>query len=119
MKARIRRRREANRTITGSLDFIHTHNPGRLIEFVAVSPSSNYYVHMVADGEVLFNESWPELNAENNYVETYGAYQEGSSYVFSTSGWSWNDEFTVRIGTNGQITFTLLYAVWVEYVEEE
>lgn len=77
---------------------------GKLVKLRIVSPSSNFHVLLVIDGETLIDDSYEDL------TETLAAYQEDSTYYLHLEDKAFKERLLVVVSAAAETTFTLLYA---------
>lgn len=77
---------------------------GKLVKCRIVSPTSNFHVLMVIDGETLIDDDYEDLE------EMLAAYEEDSAYYLHLEDKSFKESLLVVVSVTEETTFTLLYA---------
>lgn len=77
---------------------------GKLVKLRIVSPSSNFNVLLVLDGETLIDDSYADL------TETLAAYEEDDAYYLHLEDKAFKKRLLLVVTVTEETTFTLLYA---------
>jgi hypothetical protein len=78
--------------------------PGKLVKCRIVSPTDNFHVLLVLDGETLIDDDYADLEV------MLAAYEEDSSYYLHLEDKAFQKSLLVAVSVTEKTTFTLLYA---------
>lgn len=83
--------------VGGRYEVLNIRGIGQMREFMVMSDSPDFTVHVKADGGTLYEDTWTELNAISQSVGEVAAYEENGKYVAHLEDIDFNDELIVRL----------------------
>jgi len=93
-----------DKTVKDRKVLVDEEGSGELVKMRIASPSNNFNVLLVIDGETLIDDSY------TNLTETFAAYQENSTYYLHLENKAFKSKLLAVVSVTEETTFTLLYA---------
>jgi len=107
-----------NVLIKNYAELFYSRTRGKLREFVAKSPSTNFKIIIMRDGTNFLERTYSELASISPQSEVIDAYEEADNgtYVVVIKNISWLRDFTISIRTSEDIIFSKIFSIWDEYI---
>jgi len=98
-----------SKTIDGSYEIMREDTSGAIKELLFVSPSDNYKVRIVLDGDTAYDDSFSDLASISQSLNDVAAYSSGGNYYLNILNLYYLKSCTVIIETFESIAFSKLY----------
>ena len=98
-----------SKTIDGSYEVMREDTSGAIKELLFVSPSDNYKVRIVLDGDTAYDDSFSDLASVSQSLNDVAAYSSGGNYYLNILNLYYLKSCTVIIETFESIAFSKLY----------
>lgn len=100
--------------ISGKYNVLKRNAPGKLHEFVVVSPSDKFSVLISCD-DSYSQFSYRDLKEITQYSEQISAFEDNNYYIVRFSDISWKDSFTLSISAEEPIVFNRIFASYTVF----
>lgn len=98
-----------SKTIDGSYEIMREDTSGAIKELLFVSPSDNYKVRIVLDGDTAYDDSFSDLASVSQSLNDVAAYSSGGNYYLNILNLYYLKSCTVIIETFESIAFSKIY----------
>ena len=98
-----------SKTIDGSYEIMREDTSGAIKELLFVSPSNNYKVRIVLDGDTAYDDSFSDLASVSQSLNDVAAYSSGGNYYLNILNLYYLKSCTIIIETFESIAFSKIY----------
>ena len=98
-----------SKTIEGSYEIMREDTSGAIKELLFVSPSDNYKVRIVLDGDTAYDDSFSDLASISQSLNDVAAYSSGGNYYLNILNLYYLKSCTIIIETFESIAFSKIY----------
>jgi len=108
------------KTVTLYERLVESFNPGSLTEALIISPTADFGITLIRDGEVVLNKPFTELQNPTQYMTKIEARQITENgvylnkYLLHISEFNWTKEGMVVVTCPRPVTFDYLFAMYKE-----
>lgn len=104
---------------TNPATIISEDNPGGLNELVVISPSPNFSIYIVSNGQVKLDKTYTELSSISKQAEDIAAFRDISgNYILNIKDYVWQGDLILILrSTSGNFIFDQVYANYYVYGE--